>query len=331
VVPDRVRLVADPGLPYELALRVADVLPWEVSVECRRLPVDDMGSILVPAPLATGDEIAVALTDHPRRDHLRPILAELDPVALTGIVSLPSLGARRLLPRAVETIQRVVEELRGATSEDRLGPFPRELGETTRFVTASRHGLLRILAGMVRANRPWRLARHLSKAFAAAVGVLAYAMLDTTIWSMGRSLPAWRLALVFALAVGCMVGWLIVDHDMWERPRAADDRALARLFNAATVTTLVVGVLFLYAGLLALGLAADRMVLDGHVLSSITRHDATLQEHLAIICLSASIGTIAGAVGTGFESDEAVRQAAYGFRQRERLLRRADRGSEDEG
>jgi hypothetical protein len=252
-----------------------------VSVTCRRLPADDLERIRVPDDVAVGDgQVAVLLTDHARRDGFRPIVAEADTEAGTGLVSLPSLGALRLGQRATLAVERVVDELRGEAGGRGLGPFEREDGSPVRFVTGGRHGRLRLLAGMVRANRPWLLVPHLSKAFASALAILAYAILNPTIWQLAGSLGAGRMALAALLAISIMVAWLIVDHEMWERPDDEHQRDLAVLFNVAT-----------------------------------------LGQHLRVVWLVASFATVAGAVGTGFESDEAVRMAAYGHRQRERLER----------
>ena len=328
---DGVVLVADPGVPFELACRLQDELPWDVSVTCRRLPADDRGRIRVPDDVEIApDHVAVLLTDHPRRDGVRPVAAEVHPETRAGVVSLPSLGPVRLRERLRQAVERVVAELGGDGSDRDLGPFRREVGESVRFVTGSRHARLRILGGMVRANRPWRLLPHLSKAFAAAVGVLAYTILNQTIWQLGRSLGAWRLGLTMLLAIAIMVAWLVVDHEMWERPDDEDERDLVVLFNAATVVTLLIGVILLYAGLVVMGFMADRVVLDNEVMSSVTRSPATIGQHLTVVWLVASIATVAGAVGTGLESDDAVRKAAYGYRQRERLEREAQQKSDDD-
>jgi hypothetical protein len=330
-VPEGIIIVADPGLPLELARGMQHQLLGDVSVTCRRLPADDHGRIRAPADVRIDEgQVAVILTDHPRRDGVRPIVGEVHPETWTGMVSLPSLGAIRLRERATQAVERVVEELRGNHRDGTLGPFRREDGTTVRFVTGGRHGRLRILTGMVRANRPWRLLPHLSKAFAAALAVLAYAILNDTIWQLGHSLGAWRMGLAALLAIATMVTWLIVDHEMWERPYDEDQRDLAAMFNAATVLTLLIGVLLLYTGLLAIGFVADRVVLDNAVMSSTTGEPATLGQHLSVVWLAASIATVAGAVGTGFESDDAVRQAAYGYRQRERLESGAQRKSDHE-
>jgi 4-hydroxybenzoate polyprenyltransferase len=129
------------------------------------------------------------------------------------------------------------------------------------------------------------------------------------------------MTIAMLLALTIMVAWLIIDHDMWERPTDPAERARAVRYNAATVMTLFIGVLFLYVGLLLVGFTAERIVLDHHVLAEQTGTKGTLAHQLALVWLVATFATVAGAVGTGFESREAVRQAAYGHRQRERLER----------
>lgn len=315
-------LVADPGAPLALAHHVQDRLRWDVSVVCRRLPADDLDQIRVPDDVSVDEgHVAVLLTDHPRRDGLRPVVAEVRAVTATGLVSLPALGAVRFRGRATEAVERVVGELCGETGGGAVGPFLREDGPPVRFVTGGRPGRLRLLAGMVRANRPWRLLPHLSKAFAAALAVLAYEMLNQTIWQLSARLGVGRLGLAMVLAIATLVAWLIIDHEMWERPDDQDERDLAVLFNVATVTTLLIGVLFLYVGLVLIGFVVDLVLVDSGLVGSVTREPVTLAHRATLLWLVASIATVGGALGTGFESDEAVHQAAYGFRQRERLER----------
>jgi hypothetical protein len=174
---------------------------------------------------------------------------------------------------------------------------------------------------MVRANRPWRLLPHLSKAFAAALAVLAYALLNPTIWTLAHELGTWRMTIAMLLALTIMVAWLIIDHEMWERPRDPAERARAAQYNAATAVTLFIGVLFLYAGLLVVGFVSELIVLDREVLAEQSGATGSVPHQLALVWLVATFATVAGAVGTGFESDDAVRQAAYGHRQRERRER----------
>jgi hypothetical protein len=83
---------------------------------------------------------------------------------------------------------------------------------------------------------------------------------------------------------------------------------------------------------LLIGFVGDRVVVDDAVMRSVAGVPATLGLHLKVVWLVASIATVAGAVGTGFESDDAVRQAAYGYRQRERLERdKRRKRSQDDG
>jgi hypothetical protein len=199
-----------------------------------------------------------------------------------------------------------------------------------RFLGTGRHSKLRLVAGMVRANRPWRLVPELSGAFAAALATGAYVLITPDVWELADALGPGRLAAAAALAVVAMVAWLIIDHEMWERPRDPEDRELAVLYNATTAITVTIGVACLYAGLLLLGIVADRILVEDGILRETLGRRVTWWDHLTVVWMASSMATVAGALGTGFQSDEAVRKAAYGFRQRERQARHeADEDDED--
>jgi hypothetical protein len=93
--------------------------------------------------------------------------------------------------------------------------------DVVRYLAPTTLSRLRLLMGMVYANRPWRLAAGLSKvmmaAFAAGVVSLAY----PTMWQLSDTMGPWRLSAATVLASAAMIAWLILDHKLWERPQSA--------------------------------------------------------------------------------------------------------------
>ncbi|MFJ8632075.1 hypothetical protein [Streptomyces sp. NPDC093568] len=289
-------------------------------------------------------DIVVALTDLPLHSHGRKLAVNLNHEHGLALLSLPSLGGLRLQSRARRAVEEAVLGLAGPQttgaegpprSQPLLGPFVNRLapghrgrtGETgeketddLRYVVSGPRGYLRVLAGMVRANRPWRLVPGLSKALAAALATGAVATVNSTVWSLAASLSTPRLVIATVGSVGLMIGWLIIDAELWHRSAESspEARQRARLYNASTVLTVGIGVLVCYVGLMVINWVWALFILNDQVFASMTRTPLHAEEYLTLSWFVASTATVGGALGSGLESDDAIRAAAYSKREQER-------------
>lgn len=351
----RVGLLADPGAPSELAaalvpelsevlaVQIDDATEWVVDTETREVPLDEQG--LVPLESLAREhrerrdwDVIVVVTDLPRRIGTRPVATVLSERAGTGLVSLPGLGALAVRRRARHAVVHLVRALTGHDHE--AGGRPPDLPRLSplRHVDADEHtdahlalvglrGRLRLLAGMVRDNRPWRLVPHLSSATAAAAATGAYAIITTSFWTMAISLSPLRLFLISVVAIAAMATWLITYNHLWDRPPDQDGRAKAVLYNAATVITLLIGVACMYLLLYAAGLLVALALIDPGYFSRQLQQPASFGAYLKLVWLASSVGIVAGALGSSLESEEAVRNATYGRREIERRRGREENSS----
>jgi small-conductance mechanosensitive channel len=172
---------------------------------------------------------------------------------------------------------------------------------------------------MVKANRPWFLARRLYRVLVAAIGTGAYLVMSQNLWMLSGTVQTSRLIIATILSIGAMVTWIIVDHDLWEKRDGPFEPERARLYNTVTAITFTLGISVLYLGLFLALLAATLFLLDGALLGQVTKQSIDVTDYLLIAWLGASVATVAGALGSSLENDEEVREAAYGYRQRERM------------
>jgi hypothetical protein len=279
--------------------------------------------------------MAVCMTDAPLRIGRRPVLADASATHGVALISLPALGGVQTRRRARDAVVRLVDGLVGESLElgkdgsgrrervsHRIASLaapiravePPDDEVDLRFVAAVVRGNLRLLAGMVRANRPWRLIVRLSRALAAAAAAVVFALVSSDLWLLAAALSWPRLLVLTVLSVGATVLWLIVSHRLWEPRQGRGSRQQTVLFNVATTLTLLLGVASLYAALFGLTIAMAALVIDAGVLGRALGHDADLGDYVALAWMASSLATIAGGLGAGLESDEAVREAAYGYR-----------------
>jgi hypothetical protein len=313
----RVGLVADPVAPTEVAQGLADLCPvdgkvaWDITV--------------VSEPFTTGSEdvetalgrlqdqgrqrdwdLVVGLTELPLHDHDgRHLLLETDPERRTAVLSLPALGGLRMHARARRAVRSLVSGMADPNEK-----------EEHRVALPHLSGRWRLLLGMVLANRPWLLVPGLKSALVAALATGAVATINSTVWLLAGSLSWWRLAVATIASVALAVAWLVIDGELWDRPDDGSPQARerSRLYNASTVVTLTAGVLICYLTLYVVNLVWALFVLDPAVMGGYLHASLGYGDLFVLAWFVASAATVGGGLGSGLESDEAIRAAAYSKR-----------------
>src|SRR5688572_27719619 len=266
-----VGLVADPASPTEVARRLGDLDPprdrdrnaWEVEMVSEPFTTgsEDAGTALDRLQEQAhehGWDLVVGLTELPLRDgDGRYLLAKAHPHRRAAVVSLPALGGIRVHARSRRAVRSLVKRMADATEEpDHHVPLPHLTGRW------------RLLLGMVLANRPWLLVPGLKSALVAALATGAVATVNSTVWVLAGSLSTWRLVVATVASIALVVGWLVIDGELWDRPDddSVEARDRSRLYNASTLVTLTTGVLICYLMLYVVNLLWALFVLDPAVM-----------------------------------------------------------------
>jgi len=296
--------------------------------------------------------LTVCVTDLPLQTARRPVVAHASMTHGVAVLSLPALGAVGVTRRAAEALVRLVAALvgdaDGTTPEGhptigaqgrahpdgqrRRGALTRRLQELGTAGPPGSHGFglvagvitgnLRLLLGMLRANRPWRLTIRLSRALVAALTAAVFALVTSDIWRLADGLGPTRLALLTAGSVTAVVLTIVLGAGLWERPpRTGSAREQVVMFNLVTVATVLIGVLALYATLLVLNLGGAFLLVPRQSLADALGHQAGAGGIAELAWLATSVATVGGALGAGLETDEAVREAAYGYQPDAELSR----------
>lgn len=343
-------LLADPGLPERVAGRLGAHLPeslslhadeetcWRVETSREALPLTPTGEIplLDHAPRLLEDhgwDAVVYLTDLPRRHRGDPMLAELDAKARAALVTLPALGAWRVTAHTRALLVPLIATLMSGSPSRSLRTgageveYREEPGDTRYVTRPGPLNKLRLLAGMVRNNQPGRILPALSNTAAAAVGTGAFGIFYASIWSMADSLPPGRLTLISILMIAALSFWLIFHNGLWTRKHGLSGRESPWLDNAATIITVGLSVAMMYLALYAVLLTASLAIITNDYLSSQLHRPVSFLDYLQLTWLASSLGTMAGALGSNFDSDQAIRAATYSRRERERRRLAEDDGT----
>ncbi|MCG5467953.1 hypothetical protein LADH09A_001803 [Micromonospora sp. LAH09] len=275
-------------------------------------------------------DVAICLTDLPLHVERLPLVAQTSARRRVAVLSLPALGlhqlraARAAVPDLVSRLLTDASDQRvprahwaPADLASRVPAVHRVVGEADAgelsYVASRFTGRVRLLTGMVRANRPGRALLGLSKLLVGAFGTAAFALTTDTVWQMGAALGGLRLAVIMLLGLTALVAWLVIAHDLWEKPSRESPPELARLFNLGTILTLTLATALSYVVLFAGTVLVGALLIDTSVLEQTLQRPVDVTDYLTLAWITSSLATVGGAIGSGLENEETVRAAAYGY------------------
>lgn len=345
-----VGVIADPGLPLSFALDLKTALPgvlkrsldvtagWAVEVAEFSFPLDEQGEAVLNAHSrqlreAGGWDYLVYLTDLPKYENGEPLISSVNAGYGSALIVLPALGVvrskrlRRAVVQALAALHGVRDPYLRSDGRVRSAMDPlslerridaAEAGDDTLETAKGLRGRSLLLLGMVRSNRPWRLVPRLSSAMAAALATGAFGVFYTSIWSMADYLPTYRLGVISLLSILIIGSWLVLHNGLWERPVGARLREKRVMYNLATVMTIFLAIILMYLALFSIIFVGSLIIIDAQYLAMQLGHEVGLGEYVNLSWLAASLGTMAGAVGSSLDDEESVRKATFSRREYER-------------
>ena len=334
--PPRVDIYADPGLPFQGTQQILAESgddQYILSLNQRKIPLKPDGTLELDilADWAREDDadFLIVVTEIPRREGRRVKMVDLQISAAIAVISVPALGWHRVHHRLrnalFDALDALINRRLAPTGQRRLrsgvehhygGP-----DSPCMFIGSPwwRPQTLSLILGMIRANRPLAAVPKLTGVLAAAAATGAFGVFYSSIWQMANALPSWRLGLITLSAIAAMVVWLIFGNRLWERSKQVGSRREAAMYNASTVASLFLAVATLYATLFVGIFLAGLVVIEaGFLASTIGLDSVSVQNYIDIAWLSASLGTVAGALGSNFDSDADIRALTGGRRQIQR-------------
>jgi len=193
-------------------------------------------------------------------------------------------------------------------------------------------GRLTLISGMTYDNKPWRLMPSLRSIFAIAFSSGAYGMIFPTLWGLANSYSPFRLAGLAILAIMSLMFWITQSHNLWEEKSISGNERYRKLYNTTTIITLLLAIgLFHIILVLLFLITAFFLVSPSFYIEQLgLSGDPSFLNYLQLAWMTASVGTITGAIGVGLEDEENVRQSTYGYRQQQRYEIMEERREEEE-
>ncbi|HBV22650.1 MAG TPA: 5,10-methylene-tetrahydrofolate dehydrogenase [Jeotgalicoccus sp.] len=293
----------------------------------------------------------ISITDLPLFYKDKAVVIDIDSSDCAAMMSIPAFGWRPLKKRMKTAIINTLVIINKMNNNDT--DIEEECRELKNMFTLSKlkhtedyfedsktehllfhmnskiRGTVRLVSGMTFANNPYNTMQSLSGVTAIAFATGAFGIIFSTMWNLSYLFPTWRLVAISVLSIFGMLFWIIISHDLWEQFKEGESKKLTSLYNSTTLLTLFISLLFYYLLLYLLFLSAAVTLLPpDFVAKTIQAEHIGVRFYLELAWFAASLTTVAGAIGAGFQDKQVIQESTYGYRQRMRYQKNEEENGE---
>ena len=273
-------------------------------------------------------DYVICLTDLPSISDNKVVISDYNSEKQVVMLSLPSLGVIDLKRKLIKTVTSLIEQLYYEKPKSKNAPHPfvrmkavepeEDESSKERYInTLFIMSWIQLVAGLTRANQPWKNIFNFKKIISVAFATGTYISIFSMPWELSVIYSPFRLILLMVIAIVGMAGWLFYAHQLLERKTAKSQRVYRYIYNSTTLVTLSMITLINYFILYILLAISITLFVPVDLFNSWTSAKAqfTFTNYLRLIWFVASLGLLAGAMGSTVENEEKIRRITYSYRQ----------------
>ena len=271
-------------------------------------------------------DYVICLTDLPSISDNKVVISDYNSEKQVAMLSLPSLGVIDLKRKLIKTVTSLIEQLYYEKPKSKNAPHPfvrmkavepeEDESSKERYInTLFIMSWIQLVAGLTRANQPWKNIFNFKKIISVAFATGTYISIFSMPWELSVIYSPFRLILLMVIAIIGMAGWLFYASAIGERLQS--QRVYRYIYNSTTLVTLSMITLINYFILYILLAISITLFVPVDLFNSWTSAKAqfTFTNYLRLIWFVASLGLLAGAMGSTVENEEKIRRITYSYRQ----------------
>lgn len=290
-------------------------------------------------------DFALGLIDLPNISDHKIVVSDFNNKQQAAYISLPALGGFDVKHKLTNAMTSVIEQLyynqpkqtlnihplirtkavkfsegnENADKEDKQDDEQRDYNRhehryvNTVFILA----WIQLIMGLTRINQPWKAVFNFKKIVSVAFATGTYVAIFSMPWELSVTYSPLRFILLMFIAIVGMAFWLSYAHQLFERNTAKSQRIYRYVYNTTTLLTLTVITLLNYVALYILLSITVTLFVPAELFDSWTSANGhyMFSNYLKLIWFVASLGLLAGAMGSTVENEEKIRRLTYSYRQ----------------